>query len=365
MSDWSDFSLFGGDTSDYGSSWDFGGGYDFGNEFAPAFDTSWLSSYVAPPPMPAYTGTSDVLGSRGMYTPGGMADPSATFNAGQMADPSASIASAGGGGISGYLSSLFGGGGTGVGGGSVGGVGGGVGGGGTNPLIGGLLGALGPAASLIGALASGGVTGTSQPKIPTNAMAQLNAGANALSPFATGASPLQQQQASLLNAIASGQGLAQPYAQAIERAFEPQLGSLYEQATNAGRARGFYDAPATSPAGGAVLGPGLANLQGQIAAAKIAQMNALPGLFQQPINTQAMAGGQWANSMLDAAQRQIGRQQSVPTGTLVGQGLSGMLGAGSAGYNAFQQASLQQQANQQQQLQNSLLSALKYPGYGA
>ncbi len=348
MSNWSDFSLFGGDTPDYGSSWDFGG------RFAPAFDTSWLSSYVAPPPMPAYTGTSDVLGSRGMYTPGSMADPSATFNAGQMADPSASIASAGGGGISEYLSSLFGGGGggTGVGGGSVGG-------GGTNPLIGGLLGALGPAVGLIGTLASGGVIGTSQPKIPTNAMAQLNAGANALSPFATGASPLQQQQASLLNAIASGQGLAQPYAQAIERAFEPQLGSLYEQATNAGRARGFYDAPATSPAGGAVLGPGLANLQGQIAAAKIAQMNALPGLFQQPINTQAMAGGQWANSMLDAAQRQIGRQQSIPMGAQIGQDLSGLLGGAAAGYNATQQA------NQQQQFQNSLLSALKYPGYGA
>lgn len=314
MSDWSDFSLFSGDTPDYGSSWDFGGGYDFGGSygpdlgsydfgggFSPSFDTSWLNTYISP-----------------------------NLGMGSLGSPIGSI-----------------------------GGGGGVGGGGTNPLIGGLLGALGPAASLIGALASGGVTGASQPKIPTNAMAQLNAGANALSPFATGASPLQQQQASLLNAIASGQGLAQPYAQAIERAFEPQLGSLYEQATNAGRARGFYDAPATSPAGGAVLGPGLANLQGQIAAAKIAQMNALPGLFQQPINTQAMAGGQWANSMLGAAQQQIGQQQSVPMGAQIGQGLSGLLGGAAAGYNATQQA------NQQQQFQNSLLSALKYPGYGA
>lgn len=311
--DWLDsggFSLY-GDTPDYGTAFDFGNTYgsdfgggfgsglgadSFGGGFSPSYDTSWLDSYINPAPPP-------------MAPQAPISQPSAQQPA--------------------------------------------------NSWLGAGLGALGPLAGLIGTLAGGGAGATTKPVVPTAAKAAINQSGQLLSPFAQGQTPLQMQQASLLNAIMSGQGLAQPYGAAIEQAFEPQLGSLYEQAANAGRRRGFYDAPATSPVGGAILGPGLANLQGQIAAAKIAQMNALPGLFQQPINSQILAAGNQGDTMLRGAGLQVGSQQSQPFGAQLGQSAAGVLGGAAAGYNATQQA------NQQQQYQNSLLSALRYPGYGA
>lgn len=310
MGDWFDSDT---DFSAWGSDSNFGG-FDAGM----GFDNSWLNSYITPDFMANSGSAPGVAGPA--FT--GMGPMDQMLNGGNP-----------------FAGSIAG---------------------GASPLLGGALGAAGPLVGLLGSLASGGQTGQQMPKIGSNAQAMLNTGANqVLQPFAQGQSPLQMQQAGLLQAIAGGQGLAQPYAQAIEQAFQPQMGSLYDQAVQAGRARGFYDAPATSPPGGAILGPGLADLQGQIAAAKIAQMNALPGLFQQPINTQAMAAGQQSNALLGAAGQQIGQTNSVPMGAQVGQGLAGVLGGASAGYNATQQA------NQQSQFQNSLLSALRYPGYGA
>jgi hypothetical protein len=172
---------------------------------------------------------------------------------------------------------------------------------------------------------------------------------------AQGQLPLQQQQASLLGAIMSGQGLAQPYAQAVERAYEPQLGSLYSQAADAGRSRGFYDAPATSPPGGAILGPGLSDLQGQIAASKLNLMQSLPALYNQPINNQ----GTFAQNYLGAAQRApINQQQTQPIGAQIGQGIGNVIGGVAQGYGQYANQQ-QQMANQAQSQQtNSLLQQL-------
>jgi hypothetical protein len=218
----------------------------------------------------------------------------------------------------------------------------------TNPQN--LLGALGGIAGLAGTLAGGGNRGTQTPKLDDRAKAQFGAAQNAnagLQPFAQGMTPLQKQQQQLLAAITSGKGLDQNYAKAIESAFEPQMGNLYEQASAAGRKRGFHDAPATSPAGGAILGPGLADLQGQIAAQKIAAMFGLPGLFQQPINTQLGAAGNFASQQGNLFQSYPkGVQQSSPLGPQIGQSIGqGLVGLGSA----FGQQQQQSQMNQWQQ----------------
>jgi hypothetical protein len=219
-----------------------------------------------------------------------------------------------------------------------------------------MLGFAGGLAGLIGQLSGGGVQNTRTPQLDSRGKAQFGAAQNAnagLQPFAQGMTPLQKQQQQLLAAITSGQGLNQNYAKAVEGAFEPQMGSLYEQATQAGRKRGFHDAPATSPAGGNVLGPGLADLQGQIAQAKINMMLGLPALFQNPINSQIGAAQGFANaqnSLFNAYP--VGQQQSAPMGPQIGQMLSGFLGGMGAGFG--------QQQNQQQQLQfqNKFLEAL-------
>lgn len=215
-----------------------------------------------------------------------------------------------------------------------------------------LLGIGGGLASLIGSLASGGVTGGSQYKPTVAQQANMGIGNQWAQMGAQGQLPLQMQQASLLNAIANGQGLSQPYAKAVEQAYEPQLGSLYQQATDAGRARGFYDAPATSPAGGAILGPGLSDLQGQIAQSKLNLMTQLPGLYNTPIQNQ----GSFASNYLNNAQNApINKQQTQPMGAQIGTAFgSGLQGLG--------QSIAQQQAQQQQAQTNSMLQALMLRG---
>jgi hypothetical protein len=218
----------------------------------------------------------------------------------------------------------------------------------TNPQN--LLGLLGGISGLAGTIAGGGVRGTVKPQMDTRQKAQFeqaNQANQGLQPFAQGMTPLQKQQQQLLAAITSGKGLDQNYAKAIESSFEPQMGNLYEQASAAGRKRGFHDAPATSPAGGAILGPGLADLQGQIAAQKIAAMFGLPGLFQQPINTQLGAAGNFASQQGNLFNNlKYGEQASAPLGPQIGNSIGqGLIGLG-AGFGQQQQ---QSQMNQWQQ----------------
>jgi len=114
----------------------------------------------------------------------------------------------------------------------------------------------------------------------------------------------------------------------VEQAFQPQMGDLYTQAAQQGAARGFHDSPATSPPGGAILGPGLANLQGQMAQAKLGLMQSLPGLYNTPVQTQIGAAGQQANALLNSAGMERGQTQSQPAGgqimNTIGAGLQGL-----------------------------------------
>jgi hypothetical protein len=220
-----------------------------------------------------------------------------------------------------------------------------------------LLGFAGGIAGLAGALSGGGVQRTQTPQLDSRQKAQFGAAQQAnqgLQPFAQGMTPLQKQQQQLLAAITSGKGLDQGYAKAVEGAFEPQMGNLYEQATQAGRKRGFHDAPATSPAGGNVLGPGLADLQGQIAQAKINMMLGLPALFQNPINSQIGAAQGFANSQNNLFNAYpTGQQVSAPLGPQIGQSIGqGLIGLGSA----FGQ---QQSQNNQQMFQDRILRMME------
>ena len=119
-----------------------------------------------------------------------------------------------------------------------------------------------------------------------------------------------------------------------------------------GRSRGFHDAPATSPAGGAILGPGLSNLQGQIAAQKLAMMMGLPGLFNAPIQQTLGAAQAGANQFMNLAPR----PQQPGFGDIIGKGLTG-LGGGLAGMG--QGIAQQQQQTQQSNFQNEFLKMLR------
>ena len=232
-------------------------------------------------------------------------------------------------------------------------AGGGTGGGGNNasPWLGAAMGSLGPMAGLIGSLINGGQGATTGPKPNTqqkanmgyaNQQAQLGAGGNL---------PAQQMQMSLLQALQSGQGLPPGYQQLIEQAYQPQMGDLYSQAAAAGRARGFHDAPATSPVGSAILGPGLSNLQGQMAQSKLGLMQSLPALYNQPIATQ----GGFAQNYMNAAQNPATMQQTTtnPMAPQIGQAVGGLISGGAQGYNAAVGQ------NQQQQTLDSLLKSLQ------
>lgn len=303
--DFSGFSLGGGDTPDYGTSFDFGStpSYDFGGF-----------------------------------------DPSLQFNTPSYSAPMGMGAAAPG-----------------------------VGGGQASPWMGAGMGALGPLAGLIGNLAGGGAGQRVMPQLTTNQKAMQGQGTQALgmmSPFAMGQSPLQQQQAGVLGALGpylqammSGQGMQGLIGQLspmIQQAYSPFVQGLMQQATEAGRKSGFYDAPGTSPVGSAILGPGMAQLQGQQAQSLLqAMLQQIPqaamqgaGAFNQPVNqqigaAQGMASG-YGNLM-----GPTGTQQSQPMGPQIGQNVATALGGAAQGYLG------QQQQNQQQQYQNSMLNAIQ------
>lgn len=215
-----------------------------------------------------------------------------------------------------------------------------------------LLGLGGMVSGLVGTLAGGG---KGQATSPQMSMAQRNAGTQTdtalhqLNPFVTGQSPLQQQQMSLLNALASGQGLPPGYAQLVEQAFQPQMGSIVQQAIESARRRGFAGGAEllNSGPGGAIAGPMLADLQGQMAQAKLGLMQSLPGLYNTPTAIQGGFAGQQAQGYNNLMRSYpTGTQTSQPLGPQIGQAIGqGLTGIGSA---------LGQQ-NQQQNFYNALM----------
>jgi hypothetical protein len=101
------------------------------------------------------------------------------------------------------------------------------------------------------------------------------------------------------------------------------------------------------------MGPAAAQLQGQQANSLLALMQSLPGLYNQPIQTQAGAAGNQSNALLNAARQQTGQTQSAPLGPQIGQAIgSGLQGIG-------QGIGQQAQQQQQSQAQNSFLQALQ------
>lgn len=197
-----------------------------------------------------------------------------------------------------------------------------------------LLGFGGLAAGLAGTLAGGGKGPSQTPQMSMeqrNAAHQTDTALHQLNPFVQGTSPLQQQQMSLLQALASGQGLPPGYAALVEQAFQPQMGSITQQAIESARRRGFAGGAEllNQGPGGAIAGPALADLQGQMAQAKLGLMQSLPGLYNQPIATQ----GNFANQQVAGYNNLFrgyptGTQTSQPLapqiGQAVGQGLTGM-----------------------------------------
>lgn len=226
------------------------------------------------------------------------------------------------------------------------------------PALGGLLGNL-----------IGGRTDTQGPQVPTaqRAAAQglFNQGAGLLGQygpmFAAGQSPLQQMQMSLLQNLASGQGLPLGYQKLVEQAYQPAMGNLYQQATEQGRRQGFYDAPAASPPGGAILGPGLAQMQGQMAGDKLKLMQSLPGLYNQPIQQQGNFAAQFGGNMLNPAASMWQQQQTPALGPVLGQALGqGAAGAG----QGFGIADLYNQMMTQRNQQQSQQSPYNFQQYG-
>jgi len=338
---WEDDSFFGG-ASDFGSS--DASSYDLGQNFtAPAI---LPDTFYGPPTTtgqyygPAATGSlaTDVLQAGGQLNPNGTPQGGGSLwdwltggNVGGAAMPGTGT---GGGGAAGY---------------------GGLG-------LPGMLGLGGGLAGLIGALSAGGMGQKTTPTLSVPARAagnQAYAAAQGLAPFAAGTTPLQATQASLLQALASGQ-IPPGLAALVQQAYGPQFQSVYGQAAEAGRQSGFHDAPATSPAGGAVLGPALAQLQGQEANSLLGLMMQMPGEFQNPINTQLQAAGnqvQGFNSLLNAYPS--GQQVSQPLGNQVFQGLAGTLGGLGQGMAQNQNQQAQQQWQNQmlqsQQQQNQIM----------
>lgn len=305
------FDLFGGDTPDFGTSYDFGGDFGslygdggFGGDlmsqfslgFSPQLDTSGLGGYTAPS-MPA---------------------PVAPQPAPQMG---------GGGGL------------------PMGGQGG------FGSMLPGLLGLGGGLASMIGTIAGGGMGPKPQMSVPQKAALNQAYGANQqLGQFATGQTPLQMQQAGMLQALANGQ-IPQNFSNLVARAYDPQYQDVARRATEAGRQAGFYDSPMTSPVGGAIVGPAAAQLQGQQAQSLLGLMQSLPGLYTNPIQQQMSAAQGQAGGFTNlGGQYPVQQQQNIAPllGNQIGSGLQGLGQA--IGQN--------QQQTQQQQFQNSLLQAI-------
>ena len=326
------YDVWGAGNADSGGGWA-GSGFSGGGN-----NTAWLTPYLQPQGGDVQSGTGlnyDPISNAWQNSQGGMISSTPQSQpAGNWLTNLLPMARGGTGG-----------------GAPAGGGGAGGGGGNASPWLGAAMGSLGPMAGLIGTLMGGGQGATTGPKPNTQQKANMGYGNQQAQLAAGGNLPAQQMQMSLLQALQSGQGLPPGYQQLIEQAYQPQMGDLYSQAAAAGRARGFHDAPATSPVGSAILGPGLSNLQGQMAQSKLGMMQSLPALYNQPIATQ----GNFAQNYMNAAQNPATMQQTTtnPMAPQIGQAVGGLISGGAQGYNAAVGQ------NQQQQTLDSLLKSLQ------
>lgn len=212
------------------------------------------------------------------------------------------------------------------------------------------LGSLGPLAGLIGLLASGGRTqtqGFQQPQQSRAAGVQMQGALGAQQAQAGYNTPLQQMQMSLLQALQSGQGLPQGYQKLVEQAYQPAMGDIASQAINSARNRGFAGGAEllNSGPGGAIAGPALANLQGQMAGSKLGLMQSLPALYNQPIQAQGQAmnaqiAGQ--GNLMDNYRPFAQSYSQMPLGQIFGQGIGNIFAGANAGANAYKQGNDQQ-----------------------
>ena len=210
-----------------------------------------------------------------------------------------------------------------------------------NPAWGGLLGSLGPLAGLIGALTSGGKTGTTTTKpLPqfTGANSNVQTALSNQNAQALGTTPLQLDQKTLLDAIFTGNGLTPGVNRLVEQAYDPALGNIATQAIRSARKRGFAggsDLLNTGP-GGAIAGPVLADLQGQMAGSKLGLLQSLPGLYNQPIANQGNAltnqATGWQNLLNSYAPYRT-TETSKPLGSTIGTGIGDIFAGWNAGYN--------------------------------
>jgi hypothetical protein len=186
-----------------------------------------------------------------------------------------------------------------------------------------------------------------------------------------GQNPLQQQQASILSALAptaanmaSGNMQIPPaLQQLINKAYDPYIGDITSNAIENARNRGFAGgADLLGGPAGQIAGPGLANAAGMKAQSLLQAMLQFPqgaaqiaGSYNQPINQLAGVAGQSMQPQFNMfANTPYGSQQTQNQNW--GQTAGQMLAGAAQGY-----AAPTQQA-QQQQFQNSLLNALQGMG---
>ena len=272
------------------------------------------------------------------------------------------------------------------------------GGAGANWLSPSVLGALGGAApgamNLLAQFLGHGQGQSVNPNVPTaqraiqaqqgQALGYMQPGANQLwntgtglmNQLGQGQNPMQQQQQSILAALApqaanmaSGNMQIPPQLQAlVKQAYQPYVGDIAQQAIESARNRGFAGGAEllnTGPAG-AIAGPALANAAGMEAQSLLQAMLQFPqasaniaGAYNQPINQMAGIAGQSMAPQQAQAQGYGQMFSAYPYGQTqtntgnMGQAAGQMLAGAAQGY-----AAPGQQAQQQQQW-NSLLNALQ------
>lgn len=231
---------------------------------------------------------------------------------------------------------------------------------GTNAAWGGVLGTLGPLAGLLGLLSDKGAGQTQTVKpLPqfTGANANAQGALTNQNAQAQGTTPLQLDQKTLLDAIFTGTGLTPGVNRLVEQAYDPALGNIATQAIRSARKRGFAGGAEllnTGP-GGAVAGPALADLQGQMANSKLNLLQSLPGLYNAPIANQGNAltnqATGWQNLLNSYAPYRTATY-SQPMGSAIGTGIGNLLAGWNAGYNKVDTA------NQNATWQEELVKAL-------
>ncbi len=102
---------------------------------------------------------------------------------------------------------------------------------------------------------------------------QLGGGQQRFNQFSQGALPIIQQM------LQGGLNFSPELNRTVEQAFQPQMGDIATQAIESARRRGFAGGAELLQQGpaGAIAGPALSDLQGQMAQAKIGLASGLPG----------------------------------------------------------------------------------------